>query len=88
MPAAHSSQAIVDAVLSLPKLVVRALSATKDYLEPLGVEAVLLQCGEFLPLVSGAEMRLSANALCQLEVLQNTVDGKTKARRHPNKGLK
>ena len=76
--AGHDSRATVEAVLSLPKVVVRALSATKDYLEPLGVDAVLLQCGEFQPIVSTTEMELSANALCQLEVLQNTLDGKTK----------
>lgn len=63
------SSSALDFVLSLPPLVLQALSAAVEYLEQFSLACVLHDTANFRPL-SGAEgLQLSSNALQQLELL-------------------
>ncbi|GMH38216.1 hypothetical protein BSKO_06100 [Bryopsis sp. KO-2023] len=65
----------LETVLSFPRVVLVALCAAKDYLQQFGVDSVIKMGSTFQPLESFEEMQLSANALQQLEVLQNNHNG-------------
>ncbi|CAI8604502.1 unnamed protein product [Vicia faba] len=71
----HKSQQMeVKEAMNLPDLVVEALALTIRHLKGFGFERILCS-GALRPLASNTEMNLSANALLQLEVLQNNSDG-------------
>lgn len=69
------AQCELELVLSFPRLVLVALCAAKDYLAQFNVESVLKVASTFKVLAVMQEMQLSGNALVQLEILQNSLDG-------------
>lgn len=70
----RSQQTVAKEVMDLPDLAVEALALTIRHLKGFGFERILCS-GALRPFVSNTEMTLSANALQQLEVLQNNSDG-------------
>ncbi|CAI7755073.1 unnamed protein product [Closterium sp. NIES-53] len=68
----------VEAVLSMPLVLLRALAAAVDYLREFNLHHVLALGGGFRPLCTGHQMTLSSNALEQLEILHNSADGTTR----------
>ena len=65
----------LDRLLTLPPLVVTALAHAVDHLKPFKLEHVLRQGATFREYSQVYEMSLSPNALSQLEILQNALDG-------------
>ncbi|XP_062120439.1 DNA mismatch repair protein MSH3 isoform X2 [Humulus lupulus] len=65
----------IEGIMNMPDLVIQALALTIRYLKQFGFERIFCQGASFRPLSSNFEMTLSANALQQLEVLQNNNDG-------------
>ncbi|CAI5989423.1 unnamed protein product [Closterium sp. NIES-65] len=68
----------VEAVLSMPPVLLRALAAAVDYLREFNLHHVLALGGGFRPLCTGHQMTLSSNALEQLEIMHNSADGSTR----------
>ncbi|KAL3700235.1 hypothetical protein R1sor_018257 [Riccia sorocarpa] len=68
----------LEAVLSMPDIVVQALCLAVRYLKQFGLENVLRLGASFRPFFSQQEMNLSPNALRQLEILKNNADGTEK----------
>jgi hypothetical protein len=68
----------LDFVLSLPPLVLQALSAAVEYLQGFGLAGVLRETSGFRPLAGAQGLVLSSNALRQLELLatSETEDGR------------
>ena len=60
----------------LPSLVLRALAHSLDYLKPFRLESVLRQGASFVDFADASELALSPNTLDQLEILQNSDDGR------------
>ncbi|CAI5470625.1 unnamed protein product [Closterium sp. Yama58-4] len=60
----------VEAVLSMPPVLLRALAAAVDYLKEFNLHHVLALGGGFRPLCTGHQMTLSSNALEQLEFVR------------------
>ncbi|KAM6555900.1 hypothetical protein CsatB_002919 [Cannabis sativa] len=65
----------IEGIMNMPDLVVQALALTIRYLKQFGFERIFCQGASFRPLSSNFEMTLSANAIQQLEILQNNSDG-------------
>ena len=65
----------VDAVVTLPPLVLRALAHSLDHLRSFGLENVLKLGACFRDFSELYELSLSPNALQQLEILKNSDDG-------------
>ncbi|XP_058765907.1 DNA mismatch repair protein MSH3-like isoform X2 [Vicia villosa] len=71
----HKTQQMeVKEAMNLPDLAVEALALTIRHLKGFGFERILCS-GALRPFANNTEMTLSANALLQLEVLQNNSDG-------------
>ncbi|CAI5471170.1 unnamed protein product [Closterium sp. Yama58-4] len=68
----------VEAVLSMPPVLLRALAAAVDYLREFNLHHVLALGGGFRPLCTAHQMTLSSNALEQLEIMHNSADGSTR----------
>ncbi|KAL2651439.1 hypothetical protein R1flu_019567 [Riccia fluitans] len=68
----------LEAVLSMPDIVVQALCLAVRYLKQFGLESVLRLGATFRPFFCQEEMNLSPNALRQLEILRNNADGTEK----------
>ncbi|GBG59433.1 hypothetical protein CBR_g38458 [Chara braunii] len=68
----------LEIIMNLPELVVQAMTLMVRYLRQFGLEEILTMESSFRPLSRSSEMNLSANALCQLEILQNKADGREK----------
>ncbi|CAI5521744.1 unnamed protein product [Closterium sp. Naga37s-1] len=68
----------VEAVLSMPPVLLRALAAAVDYLREFNLHHVLALGGGFRPLCTDHQMTLSSNALEQLEIMHNSADGSTR----------
>lgn len=64
----EAAGAMAEAVQALPPLVAVALAHALDYLRSFKSEAALRQCVSFRPFTDARSMRLSPNALEQLEV--------------------
>lgn len=56
-------------IIAMSELAVQALALTIRYLKRFGFERMLHLGASFRPLCSNFEMSLSANTLCQLEVI-------------------
>jgi len=67
----EAAGAMAEAVQALPPLVAVALAHALDYLRSFKSEAALRQCVSFRPFTDARSMRLSPNALEQLEILRN-----------------
>ncbi|GMH18403.1 hypothetical protein Nepgr_020244 [Nepenthes gracilis] len=65
----------IKGIMALPGLALKALAISLRYLKQFGFERIVSLGASFRPLLSNMEMRLSANALQQLEVLKNNSDG-------------
>ncbi|XP_034711126.1 DNA mismatch repair protein MSH3 isoform X3 [Vitis riparia] len=65
----------IEGIMSMPDLAVQALALTIRHLKQFGLERILCMGASFRPFSSNMEMTLSANALQQLEVLNNHSDG-------------
>ncbi|CAA6655635.1 unnamed protein product [Spirodela intermedia] len=65
----------VEGIIAMSELAVQALALTIRYLKRFGFERMVHLGASFRPLCSNFEMSLSANTLCQLEVLKNKSDG-------------
>ncbi|CBI31781.3 unnamed protein product, partial [Vitis vinifera] len=71
----HYGSGIALGIMSMPDLAVQALALTIRHLKQFGLERILCMGASFRPFSSNMEMTLSANALQQLEVLNNHSDG-------------
>ncbi|GAB2227698.1 hypothetical protein Droror1_Dr00009525 [Drosera rotundifolia] len=71
----ENNQFALKVIMTMPGLAVRALAITLRHLKQFGFETIVSLGASFRPLSSNMEMRLSANALQQLEVLNNNADG-------------
>ncbi|KAJ1694446.1 hypothetical protein LUZ63_011144 [Rhynchospora breviuscula] len=67
----------IEAIMTLPDLVVQALALTIQYLKEFGLERIICFGSSFRPFSKSVEMTLSANTLHQLEVLRNNFNGST-----------
>ncbi|KAA8533740.1 hypothetical protein F0562_031257 [Nyssa sinensis] len=65
----------IKGIMAMPDLAVQALALTIRHLKQFGFERILCLGASFRPFSSNMEMTLSANALQQLEVLNNNSDG-------------
>ena len=63
-------------VANLPPLVLEALAHSLDYLKPFGLDSILRQGASFMNFNDVGELALSPNTLSQLEILQNSDDGR------------
>ncbi|XP_057427626.1 DNA mismatch repair protein MSH3 isoform X2 [Lotus japonicus] len=70
-----NQQLVVKEVMNMPDLAVQALALTAHHLKGFSFERILCSGASLRPFVTKTEMILSANALQQLEVLQNKIDG-------------
>ncbi|KAI5056606.1 hypothetical protein GOP47_0028424 [Adiantum capillus-veneris] len=68
----------LEAIMTMPQLVVQALVLTLRHLKQFGLERVLLLGATFRPFARVCEMSLSSNTLQQLEILQNSTDATVK----------
>eukprot|EP00850_Spirogloea_muscicola_P002457 SM000009S23586 [mRNA] locus=s9:964727:971847:+ [translate_table: standard] len=65
----------LQAIIAMPELAVQALALAVAHLQQFGLQDMLRLGASFRPLSVGGEMTLSPNALAQLEVLRNSLDG-------------
>eukprot|EP00850_Spirogloea_muscicola_P011069 SM000067S20346 [mRNA] locus=s67:394120:401104:- [translate_table: standard] len=65
----------LQAIMAMPELAVQALALAVAHLQQFGLQDMLRLGASFRPLSVGGEMTLSPNALAQLEVLRNSLDG-------------
>ncbi|KAL1822754.1 hypothetical protein ACET3Z_009532 [Daucus carota] len=64
-----------EGIIDMPDMVVQALALTIRHLKQFGFEKILCSGASFRPLTGNMEMTLSANAMQQLEILRNNIDG-------------
>uniref|UniRef100_A0A166A0D6 DNA mismatch repair protein MSH3 n=1 Tax=Daucus carota subsp. sativus TaxID=79200 RepID=A0A166A0D6_DAUCS len=64
-----------EGIVDMPDMVVQALALTIRHLKQFGFEKILCSGASFRPLSGSMEMTLSANAMQQLEILRNNIDG-------------